>query len=377
MGMVHYIGWFIGEKEFGKYSGNIPGMLKMRYVAEMINKSGVQLSVFSLSKCSGFKFSKTYIQNNGYCVKYSSGFGWKNKLTKYIDFRYKQLQFILYILFHVKKQDTILLYHSVPYTTLLSRLRKLIKRKVILEVEEIYGYSAVKDFDWVKTELNSINNMDYFMFVNSGMPRYLNISKEKYVVSYGVGNIPKRKVERFADGKIHIVYAGTIEQRKLGALTAVECAKYLSDKYVMHILGFGNKESIALMQDKIKENNAIESRCPIYYEGYKTGAELDDFLFKCHIGISTNVMRPNFANNSFPSKVITYMCHDLTVVLGYADAFKDAPFVDGWNFYYDHSPEAIASAIEKSVLVREGYYIPLIESMNQDLQLFIKKAAIS
>ena len=145
----------------------------------------------------------------------------------------------------------------------------------------------------------------------------------------------------------------------------------------MHILGFGNKESIALMQDKIKENNAIESRCPIYYEGYKTGAELDDFLFKCHIGISTNVMRPNFANNSFPSKVITYMCHDLTVVLGYADAFKDAPFVDGWNFYYDHSPEAIASAIEKSVLVREGYYIPLIESMNQDLQLFIKKAAIS
>lgn len=370
MGTIHYIGWYIGEKEFGKYTGNIPGMLKMRYVAERILNSGVSLKVVSLATSKGLRFPKTTKQEQGYSVKYLLSLGTGRQYLKNLDFRLKKLQIILYILLHVRKDDTILLYHSVPFTKLLCRLRQYLKRRVIIEVEEVYGYSAQKDFDWVDDEIRSIKSMDYFLFVNSGIPRYLGIDNDRYVVSYGVGNIPKRTTERFNDGKIHIVYAGTIEKKKLGAFTAIDTAKYLSDKYVMHILGFGKEDSIAIMQVKIEENNKMEGKCHIYYEGYKTGKDLDDFLFKCHIGISTNVMRPNFANNSFPSKVITYMCHDLTVVLGYADAFKDAPFVKGWTFYYDYNPESIASAIESANLVNEGFYYTMINQMNENLERF-------
>lgn len=374
MGKIHYIGWYIGENEFDRYTGNIPGMLKMRYVANIIKEAGLDVDVISLASSKRFSFSHRVQQSHGYSVKYPMSFGQKGKLGKLIDSYFKQIQFIFYVLFHAKKTDTILLYHSVAYTNLLRKIRRYVERKVVLEVEEVYGYSAQTDRDWVNEELDGIKSMDYFLFVNSGVPRYLNIQKENYVVSYGVGNLPPRTTERFNDGKIHIVYAGTIEQKKLGAFTAVDTAKLLSDRYVMHILGFGKEDSIAVMNDKIRENNSA-GECQISYEGYKTGKELDDFLFKCHIGISTNVMRPNFANNSFPSKVITYMCHDLTVVLGYADAFKDAPFVDGWTFYYDHAPESIAKAIESANLVKEGFYRPMINQMNKDLKQFLVKVS--
>lgn len=374
MGKIHYIGWYIGENEFGRYTGNIPGMLKMRYVANMIKEAGLDVDIVSLASSKCFSFSHIIKQSHGYSVKYPMSFGQKGKLGKLIDSYLKQIQFIYYVVFHVKKTDTILLYHSVAYTNLLRKLRRYLKRRVALEVEEVYGYSAQADRDWVNGELDGIKSMDYFLFVNSGIPRYLNIQKEDYVVSYGVGNMSSRTTERFNDGKIHIVYAGTIEQKKLGAFTAVDTARLLPDKYVMHILGFGKDDSIAVMNDKISENNTA-GKCKIIYEGYKTGKELDDFLFKCHIGISTNVMRPNFANNSFPSKVITYMCHDLTVVLGYADAFKDAPFVDGWTFYYDHTPESIAAAIENASLVNEGFYRPMIKQMNEDLKQFLVKVS--
>ena len=143
--------------------------------------------------------------------------------------------------------------------------------------------------------------------------------------------------------------------------------------YILHILGFGSGENMQKLQNRITEINE-EAGCErVQYNGYKSGKELDDFLFSCHIGLSSNVMRPNFANNSFPSKVITYMCHDLAVVLGYAKAFYDVPMSKGWQFYHEHTPEAIAQAVGNVEIKPVGYYHPSIERMNNQLQSFFKK----
>ena len=84
-------------------------------------------------------------------------------------------------------------------------------------------------------------------------------------------------------------------------------------------------------------------------------------------------MRANFANNSFPSKVITYMCHDLSVVLGYAKAFYDVPIAKGWSFYMEHDPQKIAEAITKTQIAPKGQYIELVKEMDQELIDFIKR----
>ena len=283
------------------------------------------------------------------------------------------MQFILYIILKVKKTDTIILYHSVAFTNILAKLKKIFNRKVIIEVEEIYGYSATEDKPWVDKEIDGIKKMDLFIFVNEGIPKKLEINKEKYVVSYGVCDIPENHSQRFDDGKIHIVYAGTIEQRKQGALTAVETSRFLPDNYFMHIIGFGSNENIEFLKQKINDVNNSCGYRKVEYNGYYTGDELDDFLFKCHIGLSSNVMRPNFANNSFPSKVITYMCHDLSVVLGYAEAFYDVEISQKWSFYMNFEPQEIATAIANTVIAPKGYYTDLIVKMDKELKAFFEK----
>ena len=346
----------------------------MRYVAKKVIESGNQLSVLSLAdkKKKFFYRKRVGIQDN-IPVIYTGGCGGKGKIARFLNAWIKKIQFCFYIIVKCKKDDTIILYHSVPYTKLMAQLKRYLSRKVICEVEEVYGYSAVEDKAWVADEIEAIKMMDRFIFVNAGIPKSLHITPEKYVISYGVCDVPKRKVGRLNDGKIHVVYAGTIENKKIGAFTAVETAQYLSEQYVVHIIGFGKQDVLKALQDRIQEINKFDgNHASVQYDGYKSGDELDQFLFQCHIGLSSNVMRPNFANNSFPSKVITYMCHDLSVVLGYAEAFYSVPEAKKWTFYMSYEPQAIAEAITKSPFACEGYYEEDIKKMDLDLVNFLK-----
>ena len=375
MKKVYYIGWYISDEDKTKYRGNVPGNLKMHYVVEQLMISGFIPEIISLASRNDQRgFYRNNVTNSQGCIlTYLGGIGGNNHLAQRVDLILKKIIFVYYFILKFKRQDTIILYHSVAITNLCARLKRLVKRKVIVEVEEVYGYSAIEDKPWVKNEINCIKQMDYYIFVNDGIPQDLDIAKERFVVSFGVGRIPKRTKPRLNDGKIHVVYAGTIEMRKLGAMTAVESARYFPDNYILHVLGLGTEKNIQILKDAIAEINKEVGYNKIEYNGYKSGKELDDFLFSCHIGLSSHVMRPNFANNSFPSKVVTYMCHDLAVVLGYAKAFYDVPMAEGWEFYYEDSPRAIAKAVSDVGIKPIGFYIPRIENMNQQLQNFFKK----
>ena len=375
MKKVYYKGWYISNNDKANYSGNVPGNLKMHYVVDQLKESGSTPKIISFASKKNGKglYFNTRTEAQGCDLTYLGGFHGFGQIAKKLDFLLKKLIFALLFIFKFRKDDTIVLYHSVAITNLVAKLKRVVKRKIIVEVEEVYGYSAVADRPWVDQEIHSIKQMDYYICVNDGIPRNLKLEDGKFVVSFGVGRIPMRTNDRFDDGKIHVVYAGTVEMKKLGAMTAVESARFFSGNYILHILGFGSGENMQKLQNRITEINE-EAGCErVQYNGYKSGKELDDFLFSCHIGLSSNVMRPNFANNSFPSKVITYMCHDLAVVLGYAKAFYDVPMSKGWQFYHEHTPEAIAQAVGNVEIKPVGYYHPSIERMNNQLQSFFKK----
>lgn len=374
MKKVYYIGWYIADEDQGRYSGNVPGNLKMHYMVDQLKKSGNTPEIVSFAckkEISGLYFTEKG-SSQGCIVRYLGGIGGNGRFAHSFDFLMKEFLLIWLCLFKIKTSDTIVLYHSVALTNLLTKLRKYVKRHVILEVEEVYGYAAVGDRPWVEQEIASIKQMNAHICVNDGMLEDLALNPKKFVASYGVGVIPERKVSRFNDGKIHVVYAGTIELKKRGALTAVESAEFYPDNYVLHILGFGNDENLIKLRKLINGINVKVGYTKVQYEGYKTGQELDDFLFSCHIGLSSNVMRPNFANNTFPSKVITYMCHDLSVVLSYAKAFYDVPISQGWSFYHEYTPQKIAEAVTNVDVKPIGYYHSSINKMNENLQSFLK-----
>ena len=373
--MVHYIGWYIANDDKEKYSGNVPGNLKMHYVVEMLKQAGKRVAVLSLAdrNKSIIYFPQRRILTDETSICYVGGIYNGKKVFKKLNSFLKKIQFICYVLFYVKKDDAILLYHSLEYTKFLSKIKSIAKRKVIIEVEEIYGYSAIEDKPWVNEEISAIKKMDYFITVNDGMIVSLDLPADKSVANYGVGIIPCRNVERINDGKIHVVYAGTIENKKRGAFMAAETARFLSNDYHLHIIGFGKEKDIDALKSLIEVINRDADYWRVTYDGFFSGKELDDFLFKCHIGLSSNVMRPNFANNSFPSKVITYMCHDLSIVLGYANAFYDVPISKGWQFYHNYEPKEVADAITRTEVKPIGAYHAQINRMNEDLLSFLKR----
>lgn len=372
---IYYIGWLISDEDIDLFKGNVPGNLKMKYVVEQMQECGLTPHVVSLAqrrKKGLYGTIKKIVQKGNLPVLYCAGFNGLGIFGRKLDGFIKRTELLLYLFCVVRRTDRVVLYHSYPFTKFVSRFKKLLKCKIILEVEELYGFSAVADKPWVGDEINAVRKMDNFICVNEGIPKLLGLQEGQFVVNYGVGKIPNRNAKRRDDGRIHVVYAGTIETMKLGAMTAVDAAPYLTDDYVIHIIGFGTDENVKRLKEHIEEINAECGSTRVEYNGYYFGEELDKFLFGCHIGLSSNVMRPNFANNTFPSKVITYMCHDLAVVVGYADAFYDVPMSKGWTFYHEFSPEKIAAAIKAAEVVPIGYYHQSILTMNSDLQSFIK-----
>lgn len=370
MKTVHYIGKYITAQEWGTYVANVPGMMKMRYVADKIQESGCNLKIVSLAdkNVKGIYCSKTF-EHDGKTILYTGGIGAKSGIKAYFRTLYKQYALLKYILCKTKKDDLIVLYHSVPFTNVVSKIVGWLNRRFVLEVEEIYGYNAIEDKPWVDDEIKKIKKFPKFTCVNDGIPRVLGLDSQDYVIIYGAGIFPPRTAERFDDGKIHVVYSGTIEGKKMGAMTAVESAKFLTSNYKLHISGFGNNNSVELLEKRISEINEELGEERIKYEGFLSEEDMHKLMFSCHIGLSPNVLRANFANSTFPSKVVTYMCHDLAVVISYATAY-DFPISKGWVFYREQKPEVIAKAVMEAKVLPIGFYRPAIEEMNNNVVSF-------
>lgn len=374
MRKVHYIGWYITPKEWGTYKCAIPGMMKMRYVADQIQEAGADLHILSLvDKQAKGVYGDYNTEYEGKHIHYMSGGGVRNPITSRLNSIIKHLSFIFYILFKTSKRDLIILYHSYYYTKLLAKLQRIAKRDIVIEVEEIYGYTAIGDTPWVQDEIAQIKKFKKFTCVNDGIPQVLGLDKKDFVVIYGCGVFTERTADRFEDGKIHVVYSGTIENRKMGAPSAVEAARFFSPNYMLHVSGYArDKRDEQAIKNRIAEINAEVGEERVRYEGFLSEEDLDKLLFSCHIGLSPNVLRPNFANSTFPSKIVNYMCHDLAVVISYATAY-DFPISEGWVFYHEQTPECIADAVMKAEVKPIGYYRPRLELMNENVITFFKE----
>lgn len=344
--MIHYIGYYVDQNNESEYSYNVPGLKKMQYVAASLKNTGEDLSIFSVcrKKNSGRFSTKSLMTEEGYNLTYraTSLGGLFEKVLDKIQFN---REIDKYIKTKVKDNDTVVVYHSVNLT---HRLTKHLKKKNIrwiLEVEELYGYGASFDNPSVHKEIEDIKKFPKHIFVNNVLPDFLKIS-QNYTVCYGAYIVQEKPIMTPND-KVGVVYAGTIEQSKIGAYTAVETARYLPDNYEMHIAGFGSAQSIAKLREMIDENNRLGG-CQIIYHGKLDGKALSNLLFSCEIGLSTYVIRLPFSNCVFPSKLTTYVCHGLKVVVGRSENFEKAEIAKGWTYYDKNDPKAIAGAVEKA-----------------------------
>lgn len=326
---------------------------KMNYICEALENNGYNTEIVSASGAVEKKFckSKKVKLTDKTTLKLFSSLPRLNRIVSVIDRVILKTKLFLYMVKNTNKDSTVMVYHSLGYMSLVKRLKKLKGFKLIIEAEEIYG-DVIGNEKTSQKEYEFFKIADGFIFPTELLSEKVNTEKKPEVIIYGTYHIEKEMPKIFSDGKIHCVYAGTLDPRKGGA-AAVEAALFLNGDYHIHILGFGNEKEKAEMLNII-DDISKKTEAKITYDGLLSGDEFTSFIQSCDIGFSTQSPDAAFNSTSFPSKILTYMVNGLRVVSIRIPAIEKSA-VGKFMYYYDEqTPENIAKAI-KSIDFSEEY----------------------
>lgn len=245
----------------------------------------------------------------------------------------------------VQDGDTLVVYHSLLFMRAVQRLRKRRNFRLVLQACEIYS-DVIGDTAGRAAEIAYIQTADAYIFASDMMEKMLNTAHKPYAVCHGTYDAAESK-SSFNDGKVHCVYAGTLDPRK-GALVAASAAAFLPKNYHIHILGFGTGNNAEAEVDGMRAHAAAvsaEGGATVTYDGCLRGEVYTQFVQKCDIGLSPQDPEAAFNATSFPSKILSYMSSGLRVVCIRIPAIDTSALGRYMYFYEEQTPRAIADAI--------------------------------
>lgn len=325
---------------------------KIDYICKALNRIGYRTEIISASGTTDAKHCYRGCLkeiNPMQTLKLFFTFPWGNKIQKAVSLGSMQL-FLFLELLRVKKNEKILVYHSLGYMRLVHLAHRIKRFHLILEVEEIYA-DVIGDTKLRNKEIEILQSADSYIFPTELLNRMLNVHNKPYVIIHGTYQVePKRNCQsdllplnQENEHIIHCVYAGTFDPRKGGA-TAAAAAAYLPANYHIHILGFGSAEETKHIQDMITQLSE-RCECTVTFDGLLSGEDYIRFIQSCHIGLSTQNPDADFNATSFPSKVLSYLANGLRVVSIRIPAIEQSA-IGSMLYYYDtQTPENIAKAI--------------------------------
>lgn len=329
---------------------------KIDYISSSLTKNNYKVKIVSPSwtnNISGFYKSDVRQMSEFIYLKTFATFGCNNKFVRIFKYTFSLIQLFFYLLFNTEKDELVIVYHSV-LLSLPIRLAKFFKKfKLILEVEEIYQDAQPLSINRIKDECDVFANADKYILSTELLSNKLNSVKKPYITINGTYQVEEDRKCKINDGKIHVVYAGTFDPRKGGALAAVASAEYLTKNYHVHIIGFGSIDDTNMLLKKI-DDISKKSEATVTYDGLLSGEEYIQFLQKCDIGLSTQIPEAAYNESSFPSKILSYMANGLRVVSIRIKAIELSEVGQAIYYYDKPDPQVIANAI-KSININETY----------------------
>lgn len=325
---------------------------KMSYIADVISKYET-VEIISPSVVMGKKGDCGRVEqiSDSVTLRLFPSPGRKSRIIGRMSTFLTMCCFLWYLLTNIRKGETVIVYHSLGYCKPLYYLTKIRKFRLILEVEEIYG-DVTGDEAARAWELKLARQADGYIFPTQLLSQLINKEKKPEVVIHGTYQVePERKSNIFDrdphNGNrqtIHVVYAGTLDPRKGGAVAAADAAEFLPEGYHIHILGFGSQRDMDNMQERIKEISS-RTKAKVSYDGLLSGEEYIRFIQSCDIGLSTQNPAANFNTTSFPSKILSYLANGLRVVSIRIPAIEQSAVSDILYYYDEQTPEQIATTI--------------------------------
>jgi len=219
--------------------------------------------------------------------------------------------------------------------------------RLILEVEEIYQ-DVVETSMWKRRlEYFLFSRAHAFIFSTKLLDEKLNAREVPSVVVHGAYRTMIETEERSDVRERSVVYAGTLERRKGGAAAAAAAAAYLDATYHLNIAGFGSSDEIRAIANQVAKVNSM-GRATVTFHGTLVGEEYSKLLKSCEVGLATQSSSARFSDTSFPSKILSYLAHGLSVVAPRIPAIESSDVASAVSFYDGDEPQAIADAIRES-----------------------------
>lgn len=344
---------------------------KTDYIVSVLNRIGYGVDIISLAPSA-----ETYFLNSSLKIektnrfRYFASFGITNSFLRYINLCLMRIQFIVWCIFNLRKNEQIIVYHSLGYDKMFIWLQKVKKLRIVGEIEEIYQDVAEQPHRHRRNEFRFIELCAKYIFPTQFLDKNINVYDKPSVVVHGIYSRANITEKKFSDGKVHVVYGGTLDPNKGGAYAAVEAATHLSGNYHIHICGFG--DSVAI-QTLIKDSQS-EAKATITFEGELIGDAYIHFIQKCHIGLSTQNPNAKFNDTSFPSKVLVYLSNGLKVVSARIPVVVNSALVDDIFFYDEQISEKIAEAIilaTESPDIKRDVLADLDERFMKELEILL------
>ena len=297
--------------------------------------------------------------------------GTGTKLGRILALAFTQLWLLFYLIKHTKRGETVVSYHSLATMRAVSWAKRIKKLRVILEIREIYTDINKSSDREKKKEISFFDCADGYIFPTELLNEIINTKKKPYVIATGIYKKEPKLADKFTDGKIHVVYAGTFRQAKGGALMAIRLAEYLDGRYHVHILGKGTTETQQVVIDEI-ERVSMRTDAAITYDGVLRGDDFKRFLQMCHIGLSTQTPEGDYNSSSFPSKILTYMANGLEVLSIMIPAVESSPVGEYLHYYKEDDPEFAAKKLSEISLKQNTYNCSVLDKLHSDLVQSLK-----
>lgn len=340
----------IDEFESEKRNNPLSSRTVVDYICQVLNSLGHQVEIVSPSETFIFgKYfkSRTTEINENKKVTLGPTIGARIKLLNAFFKAVTRLWFVLYLLKNIKKGDRIFIWHQIPLMMPINLLYPFIKNKVkkIWCIGELYYKVNPERFNSVTIkEQLFLKKGDKYILSTKGILKYENINSNDCIVLPGNLSVFDQKESIFDDDKIHIVYSGVLNSTK-GVKQAISIANYLSDQYVVHILGWASsQEVISDLNNKINEINK-KGFCQVKYEGVLKGNKYIQFLCSCDIGLCSQDIDTTYNDCSFPSKVLSYLGCGLRVVCSDIEAVRDSELANHIYFCENNEPKILAEKI--------------------------------
>lgn len=327
---------------------------KVKYINKVLEDIGLNVYLISANCGKNIKPVKAKnirLSDKTRFVSFKS-LPYGNLLKRVVRRKYNEYLLKKYLNSTLAKNDVIIIYHSLYYYKLYKWIKKKLKSKIILEIEEIYSDVGKVRFVTREKEVKSFSYADAYIFPTELLDKKINVENKPSTIIYGAYNDEKECGQPFNDGRIHVVYAGTFDPRK-GGVQAAAAAEFLNGNYHVHILGFGAEHDKKQLLEII-ESVSKKTECVVTFDGLKSGEDYIKFIQSCDIGLSTQNPDAEFNATSFPSKILSYMSNGLRVVSVRIPAIEQSAVGDYMYYYDKQTPKEIAKAIMQ-VDLNDGY----------------------